>query len=213
MNLFDNSIETQALPHHTWRRLIWAGAILVATAMVIGLVSLAFFAFSIWQFVSDEMVAREVVPATFPVQISKAGRYHVFYEHRSVVNGRHFRTSTQPPALSLHLTDSAGRNVALEPSRMQYTYESPSRRGKSWFEFEVPAAGTYELEVTGSDGQHYVVAVGQPRLGMFFAGMASFVCGGGMTLLMLMLGSVLLIVGFVKRSRAYRKILTTPTHH
>lgn len=192
--------DQPAAPPQPPRRLIVGGALLIGGAAIIGVASLAFFAFSLWQFASNGMIARKVVPATFTMQIDEPGKYLIYYEHQSVIDGRSFQTSRQTPALNFQLADATGQPISLDPPRMQHTYETPSRQGSSWFEFEAPAAGTYELEVTGTGNEQYVIAVGQPTLGTFLVGMATLICAGALAMVMLVVGSVLLVVGFVKRS-------------
>ena len=183
-------------------KLARSGLILIVVGLVLGAIAGGIFAYGMWKFVSDDMVARDVVPGTVAMTIDEPGTYTVYYEYRSTLNRRIISTPQQPPGFDMTLRDAAGAEVALEPTRGTYTYEAPSRAGRSVASFDTHQPGDYTLEVaTTGRGQEYVITVGQPRLGLFFAGMASLFCGGGLAGLMLLVGIILLVVGLAQGRR------------
>lgn len=97
-------------------KLARSGIILIVAAIVLGVISGGIFAYGIWSFASDGMVARELVPGTVAMTLEEPGTYTVYYEYRAAVDGRSISTPEQPPDFDMTLRDAAGTEVALEQS-------------------------------------------------------------------------------------------------
>ncbi len=183
-------------------KLARSGLILIVVAIVLGGISGGIFAYGIWKFASDEMVARELVPGTLMLPLEETGHYAVYHEYRSTVDGRTITNSNSAPNLDMTLREATqGLQVPLRQTHGNYSYERPSGAGTSLASFEIDQPGDYVLEVTSSGAGEYVIAIGQPRLGLFLTGMASLFCGGGLAGIMLLVGIVLLAVGLAQGKR------------
>ncbi len=102
------------------------------------------------------------------------------------------------PPISVSVTAPDGERVVLDRYDADVSYEVSGHDGRGVFTFDADVPGRYVVRADGSGG---VVAVGR-GIGARFAG--SVVAGVGLLLLAPLLGAILAVVTFLRRSRAKR---------
>jgi hypothetical protein len=153
--------------------------------------------------------ARFIAPATVKLDVTDTGTYHVYYEWRSSLEGRTFKTpDTSPPGLKIVVTDPDGQNVRVETaSDSDVTFSINNREGFSVAKFRADRTGSYTLEATATTNDEFVLAVGPAVLG----GLLAWILGGlGIGLLLFGGGLAIIIVAAVKRSRRSREARPRP---
>ena len=146
---------------------------------------------------------RFVVPGTSDVTLSEAGKYVIYYEYNSVVDGRVYMTDGNLSGLSCTLKDkSSGQNIEIVTPSINSNYSFGGHAGVSVLEFTVPKAGTYELNAQygeGEPGQEVVLAINKELVGK-----TAFTIIGGIVvfLITLALSITIFVVTIVKRRKA-----------
>lgn len=143
-----------------------------------------------------------IVPGEASVVLDDPGRYTVFLEHRSSVDGRVFDTGGIIPGLNVAVVSGAsGRPVELRTPGATTEYSFGSRSGISVLEFSIDEPGTYVVAAQypdGATGPEVVLAVGRaPKIISTILGALGAVAMG-------VTGAV---VTFVRRRRAKRRPL------
>ena len=147
-----------------------------------------------------------VVPGSKELNLQQ-GRYSVFLEEESVVDGKVYSTTQSIDGLTCRVRSvQNGSSVAIENASMSTSYSVEGRSGHSVLEFSIQQSGQYTFACDyreNAKGQQVVVAVGSGvGEGIFqtvIGSLASFFGGFGGALL------VVLVVVF-KRNRA-KKLL------
>lgn len=141
--------------------------------MVIILAGLLSIVFLIIGFVkgSQNDTFRIVVPGEKMMNLTKPGAYTIFYEFRSVVNGKSYTTESNLVGLRCALVNmSTGKEVLLlEPSGYTH-YNNWDREGTSVLEFKIKKPGKYQFEgwyEKGKTGEKVVLAI-SPEDGRLF---------------------------------------------
>lgn len=113
---------------------------------------------------TDDLI-RVVVPDTVDITLTSTGRYTIFYEHRSTVDGRVFNTPETLEGLRISLTSrETGSLVPLTAPGSDVEYSMRGRSGYSALGFHIDQPGTYELSAFyegGRQGPDVVLAIGQ----------------------------------------------------
>jgi hypothetical protein len=106
---------------------------------------------------------RVVVPGTSDVTLSEQGKYAVYYEYNSVVDGEIYVTGRNLSGLRCTLKDKAtGQNIEVSAPSIKSNYSFKGYEGVSVLEFTIPKAGTYELNARygeNKQGQEVVLAI------------------------------------------------------
>jgi hypothetical protein len=102
------------------------------------------------------------------------------------------------PPISVSVTDPEGERVELDRYDTDVSYEVSGHDGRGAWTFDADDAGTYRVQADGSGGE---VAVGR-GIGARFAG--AVVAGVGTLLLAPVLGAVVALATFLRRSKAKR---------
>jgi hypothetical protein len=141
-----------------WRYLIGASLILIAV-VTCG----AFSVTQVYRFVPD---IRFVAPGTHEMYLNKSGRYTVFYEYHSAVDGEVYSTGVYPSSISVRIeSTSSPQSIKLSSDYSgSSSYSTPKYAGRSVLEFNIDRPGTYIFasEYSGSTaGPDIVFAVGQ----------------------------------------------------
>jgi hypothetical protein len=102
------------------------------------------------------------------------------------------------PRISVSVTDPDGEPVDLDRYDTDVSYDVSGHDGRGVYTFSAEVPGRYEVRADGSGGE---VAVGR-GIGARFAG--SVVAGVGLLLLAPLLGAILAVGTFLRRSRAKR---------
>ena len=115
----------------------------------------------------DSGLVRVVVAGRARVEL-QPGRYTLFHEYRSVINGRLYN-SNAPGAMTLSIENDAGERVPIS-SPPSIKYSISGHEGRSFAAFKVDHAGQYTLTARyhGEPGPETVVAIGQGTVGNVF---------------------------------------------
>ncbi|MBY0323598.1 MAG: hypothetical protein K2X72_33080 [Reyranella sp.] len=145
--------------------------------VVAGLIALAGFAGAAFYVMPrleavDSATIRVVVPGAALLILDKAGRYTIYHEKKSTVDGRYYASDTVN-GLRLGLIDEATREpVRLTEPAMQSSYTVGNRSGTSIYAFEIDRPGRYRLAADLADGRNEpkaVLAIEQGMLGEMFS--------------------------------------------
>jgi hypothetical protein len=101
------------------------------------------------------------VPGSAELNLDHRGVYAVYYEYRSIVNGKDYDSEQSPPQLmcTLHHRGS-GEPVSLVPDHVStHRYNNGSRAGVLLYSTTIPVAGLYELNCGYPDGSQSPVVV------------------------------------------------------
>jgi hypothetical protein len=175
---------------------------------IIGIIGFVFFVVFLFSQIKKQAPNIQiVVPGTHEIELSKPGKYTVFYEYRSVVEDRVYITGEALPAeLLVTLYSRSGYNeVDLHESSMNNTYNMGSRAGISLLEFEVDNAGSYIIEARYAgniEEPHIVLAIGQFQIfGIIFGAIGIFF----LSLILLITGCIIVLVTYLKKRRLKRE--------
>jgi uncharacterized membrane protein len=104
-----------------------------------------------------------IVPGTNSFQLKEPGDYNIYFEYRSVVDGRIFETSNINGLVCKLKNIDSGEYIRLENSKVNSTYSVNGREGRSLFSFSVDKAGTYEIDASyeSGDGEEAVLVIGK----------------------------------------------------
>jgi hypothetical protein len=115
----------------------------------------------------DEGLVRMVAPGEMAMELHP-GRYTIFHEYRSVVDGRLFQ-SDDVSGLRVAVSAAAGKAIALTGA-MEARYSLNGHAGVSVAAFDVDTPGRYTLSAAYRDkqGPEAVLAVGEGVIGKIF---------------------------------------------
>jgi hypothetical protein len=133
------------------------------------------------------------VPGSAEVALDDGG-YSIYFERAGLDREESL------PRITVAVTDPDGSPVALERYDSDVSYSVSGFDGRGVYTFQAEQPGAYRIRTDGSEGQ---VAVGR-GIGAEFAG--SVVAGIGTLLLAPLLGALLALVTFLRRSRAKRAV-------
>jgi hypothetical protein len=131
-------------------------------------------------------------PATRAITLEEEGGYSIYFERPGLDDDDPF------PRISVSVTDPEGEPVELDRYDTDVSYSVSGHDGRGAWTFDADDPGTYRVQADGSGGE---VAVGR-GIGARFAG--AVVAGVGTLLLAPVLGAVLALVTFLRRSKAKR---------
>lgn len=148
-----------------------------------------------------------VVPGKSEIFLSEPGKYEIFYEYRSVVNGKVYLTEENLSGLQCTLKDrSTDQFVSMETPSINSNYSLGGRAGISVLEFTVKKAGIYDLSAqysNGKEGQEVVLAVGK-GIGGKISGV--IVVGIAIFILTIALSIIAFVVTFLMRRKVVHRI-------
>jgi hypothetical protein len=145
--------------------------------VVAGLVALASFAGALFYLMpsltaADSQMIRVVVPGNATLTLDKAGRYTIYHEKKSTVDGRYYASETVS-GLRLGLADEAtGAPVKLTEPAVASSYAIGNKTGSSIFAFTIDRPGRYRLATDLAGGRSEpkaVLAIEQGMLGEMFS--------------------------------------------
>ena len=132
------------------------------------------------------------VPGTAQVSLEDDGGYSIYYERPGLDS-----ESSLPP-ISVAVFGPDGSPVDLDRYHSEVNYSVSGFDGRGVFTFQADEPGDYVVRTDGAEGQ---VAVGR-GIGARFAG--AVVAGIATLLLAPLLGALLALITFLRRSRAKR---------
>jgi hypothetical protein len=182
--------------------------------VVAGLIAVAGFAGAAFYLMpriaaADARVMRVVVPGNALLVFDKPGRYTIYHEKKSTVDGRYY-ASENVDGLSLGLTaEATGAPVKLVEPKTSTSYTIGNRSGTSIYAFTLEQPGRYRLAANLAGGRSdakAVLAIEQGMigalLGTIFGAMAIVFAGLGVA------GAVVFVVVW-QRSKASKPVATT----
>lgn len=141
----------------------WWYAVPGILLIVVGAGLFAYFLFT-GIFHLTDLLTQVVVPGKAELELKTRGKYTVFLEEQSVVNGRIYSTTQSVNGLTCAVEDQAGtQKLSLRRPSFSTNYTFNGRAGRSVLEFDVPQPGSYEFSCgypEGVKGPETVVAVG-----------------------------------------------------
>jgi hypothetical protein len=151
-----------------------------------------------------DALTRVIVPgeAAMPLQ---PGKYTIFHERQSVVDGRIF-DSPGLGGLAVSVTGPDGTAVMLAPATVSGRYSFGSHIGFAAFDFTATTAGDYTVAgryPDGATGPETVLAVGSGFMGSLFGtifGALGIAFGGAA------IAAVIIVTTLVRRRRAGHRL-------
>ncbi|PYG89032.1 hypothetical protein LY28_00852 [Ruminiclostridium sufflavum DSM 19573] len=133
----------------------------------------------------DRINNKVVVPGAGVVELKEPGDYSIYFEHRSVLDGRTYNTDNINGLVCKLKNAETGEYINLENPTINSRYSVNGREGRSLFQFSIEKAGKYELDARyeSGEGEEAVLAIGK---------------GFGMSLLKTMLtgfGTLIITIG------------------
>lgn len=174
---------------------VFAAAVLAAG--VVGFVLVLFLG------LSGLSMQRVVVPGSAELALEESGRYTIYHESRSVVDGRVYDVA-DVSGLTVELVSAeTGESVPLDSPGANTTYDLRGRSGRGVLTFEVDRPGAYRLsaDYPAGGGPETVLAVGKgigTRIAMTVVGAIAIAIGS------FLLAAAIAVVTFVRRRRAIR---------
>ncbi|CAN5527678.1 hypothetical protein BH18ACT1_BH18ACT1_11980 [soil metagenome] len=143
------------------------------------------------------------------VELDDTGGYSVYFEPDD--DGVGLSSAYRDPPVLVQVRDAGGEPVDVEEYDSEVTYEVSGRRGVGLYTFSADEPGTYTITVAGASGGVGAaeglgdIAVGR-GIGTRLAG--SLVAGISLLALGPLVGALLAIATFLRRSRARRRVAT-----
>jgi hypothetical protein len=175
-----------------------AGYVLAVLLAVVGIaVGVALIVSGIRTYIDKvEGFERFPVPGSQQITLDDDGGYSIYFERPGLDN------DDVLPSVSVSVTGPDGAPVDLDDYSSDVTYSVSGHDGRGAFTFEADEPGVYAVRADGSDGE---LAVGR-GIGARFAG--AVVAGVATLLLAPVLGAILALVTFLRRSKAKRAAAT-----
>jgi hypothetical protein len=145
--------------------------------VVAGLIALAGVAGALFYMMprlsaADSAMIRVVAPGSTVLTLDKAGRYTIYHEKKSTVDGRYYASETVS-GLRLRLSDEAtGAPVKLTEPAVASSYAIGNKSGSSIYAFAIDRPGRYRLATDMADGRSEpkaVLAIEQGMMGEMFS--------------------------------------------
>jgi hypothetical protein len=160
-----------------------------------------------------DSLTQVTVPGSAEINFPKAGAYAVYYEYRSVIDGKNYARGKYPPSINCQLTSKAtGEDIELASPHAEgdiYVTQNRERAGVLLNSISINQPGVHIFSCRYTDGRtqpQIILAVGPNIIWEFFnlaaKPFAAFVCGS--FVFIGALGISVLIIGIVafKRRRA-----------
>ena len=150
---------------------------------------------------STGRMIRVLVPAQTDLMLKEAGTYTIFHEYQSTFEGRVYDVDSVSGLNITVRTWPGGEDIPLR-STTDTRYRVASTAGRSLFDFDVRAPGTYRISATYDDGRK------EPRtvlaIDRGFIGSLVMTILGGIAMALVGTGAAIAIavVVFVRRRRA-----------
>ena len=187
------------------KRWYWVGSLAIAAGVIAGTIVAVHGVVTAVRQVDH--FARIVVPGKAELAFAKAGKYTIYYEYRSVVDGQTFDTAHDvPTGLKVTITDTkGGANNTLQRYDGDLSVSSNGIAGVAVFTFRLAAPGNYFIEAqTANAGQSkFVLSVGKGFAGRV---LRALLFGGLLALAGLAIGLPIVIRTAVKRGRSKRAL-------
>jgi len=146
----------------------------------------------------ESKFTRFAMPGAVDLHIAQPGPYVLYYEHRSVVDGEIFQTSSVTD-IKCTITSRSGDTVPINPTEFTTTYAFGGREGTALAEFTVPTTGTYVIACAypSGKGSRIALAIAPSLVGETAASLFKW---AALALGSLGIGLAILIVTLVRRA-------------
>ncbi len=148
---------------------------------------------------------RIVVPGTQTIELKETGKYSIYFEYRSVLDGKVYETESIVGLMCSLKNTETGESINLSNSIVNSNYSISGRQGKSIFDFDIDKPGKYEFKAwyKSERGEEAVLAIGKGFSGSLFR--TILLCIG---VLIISLGAsvTIFVVTLVRRNRAKKSI-------
>ena len=159
-------------------------------------------------------LTRVTVPGSAEINFTKSGAYAVYYEYRSVINGKSYVRSKYPPNITCQLrSKTTGKDIELASPHAEgdmYATQNQERVGVLLKSISINHPGVHVFSCRYSDGRsnpQIVLAVGPNIIWELFniaaKPVAAIVCGG--FVFISALGISILFIGLVAFKRHQSK--------
>lgn len=101
---------------------------------------------------ADKETIRVIVPGSAVIELDQPGRYIIFHEYRSVVDGRLYESRSVDGLQVTLEAEGSGAPVPLIPPGMSSQYEFGNRAGRSWLAFDIDRPGRFRLKASLANG-------------------------------------------------------------
>lgn len=134
---------------------------IAAGVFLLGIAVCAAFVFLRLRGLGDEL-PQIVVPGSAELRLGEPGRYTIFHETESVVDGRYYAPSDVSGLYVTVVSTETGEEVPLEEQGAETTYSVGGRAGRGVLVFDIARPGVYEVSGSydGGQGTPTVIAVG-----------------------------------------------------
>lgn len=145
----------------------------------------------------SEKDLRFVAPGSKEFTVDKEGTYTIFYEHKSVVDGKVYLTDENIPGLLVLVQEKQSEDPVKLVKSTNSSYNLNGREGVSLFKFKIEKPGTYDLLAAYEDvdGPKIVLSVKRDFVQSLLLGIGGTLIGVGFTLASI----ILFIVTYLKR--------------
>lgn len=153
----------------------------------------------------NRLDTRIVVPGTQTIELKETGKYSIYFEYRSVLDGKVYETESIVGLMCSLKNTETGQSVNLSNSIINSNYSISGRQGKSIFDFDINKPGKYEFKAwyKSERGEEAVLAIGKGFGGSLVR--TILLCIG---VLIISLGAsiAIFVVTLVRRNRAKKSI-------
>jgi hypothetical protein len=150
-----------------------------------------------------------VVPGTEIIELNKTGKYNIFHEYKSVVDGKIYSSNSINGLYCTLKNVKTGEDITLTITKPNIKYSVNGREGRSVFEFNIDEPGKYELKAWYGqrDGEETVLAVGKG----FGAGLfATIILCIGILFGSIVISVLIFVITFLKRRKFKNENLVKP---
>ncbi len=191
-------------PSKAW---YWIGGLLIAAGVLTALGLFIGWAVSTSKAVDN--FARVRVPPEgqeVALDFKKPGEYRIYYEWRSEADGQRVDNDDHDPPqnLQITMTGPTGEPVTVHPDDQDISFSFNDKLGQAVATVDIPAPGTYTMQVQSDATEPFVIAVGKGALQTIWPWWLLGIIGA--FILGLGLGLLAIIMTAVKRGRRKREL-------
>ncbi|MEW6717215.1 MAG: hypothetical protein AB1345_06920 [Chloroflexota bacterium] len=159
---------------------------------------------------------RVIMPGVEEIELANPGKYTVYHEYQTVLEGRVYTSPETIPGLECSLVSKAsGAQITLSAPTVSSTYTVGGRKATSILEFNIDQPGRYifSCSLAGMQVRPVVLAIGQGMLGSILGlvGKNFLTISGSLVVCVgsLVIAVILAIVVFSRRKKAVRTLETS----
>lgn len=158
----------------------------------------------------DKMNIQVVVPGTEVVELKKPGKYTIFLEYGSVINGKIYETRNISGLMCSLYNRSTSEYIEIKKDKSNSNYSIGGRQGRSIYNFKIDKPGKYEIKgwYENNSTDEVVLSIGKG-----FVGSLVFTILSSSVILFITIGtSVGILIYALKRTKD-NDLLETSVYH